>query len=364
MNSQLTDSHRGLADDKQTLLTALDAVGKTTATLSNAAGQSVMVLPYGGRVLGLFSEQIAPNFLWTNPALRRTETTRELFKSIGWHNSGGDRTWLAPELDFFFPSFPDVSVYLQPRQLDACRYSCSESETEISLDAEFDIHSFRSETNFSVRISKSISLTGDPLTGRRTSGILNDVQFAGYRMRTCLVSRGPHPRNEWLGIWNLLQLPGGGEFVAPTYHRVEPTIFFGNVPADHLRSDSRMIHYRMQAKGEQKICIPALATTGRMGYRYVIDGQHALVVRSFVVDPGGAYKDVCCANPADDGYAVQACNINSDSLGCFAEMEYHVPAIGGHAGSRISEDVSFVWAYRGRREEIERAGHLLLGTEV
>ena len=40
------------------------------------------------------------------------------FAGDQWHNSGGDRTWLAPEVDFFFPNFPRTDVYWQPRQLD------------------------------------------------------------------------------------------------------------------------------------------------------------------------------------------------------------------------------------------------------
>ena len=65
-----------------------------------------------------------------------------------------------------------------------------------------------------------------------------------------------------------------------------------------------MIRYQMQAPGEQKICIPALATTGRLGYLRTYRNQHVLVVRSLSVDLAGTYVDVWFTKPDDDGYAV------------------------------------------------------------
>jgi hypothetical protein len=119
----------------------------------------------------------------------------------------------------------------------------------------------------------------------------------------------------------------------------------------------------MQAPGEQKISIPAIASIGRLGYWYAQGKYEVLIVRSFVVDPSGRYVDVWHTHPNDDGYAVQACNIQSKSLGNFAEMEYHAPAIGGTSGETVSHDISSVWSYRGGKAAIRQAAQLLLGAE-
>jgi len=59
-------------------------------------------------------------FLWTNSALNSVESPRAYHASDDWQNSGGNRTWLAPEVDFFFPKFPNIDIagYWQPRSLD------------------------------------------------------------------------------------------------------------------------------------------------------------------------------------------------------------------------------------------------------
>ena len=88
----------------------------------------------------------------------------------------------------------------------------------------------------------------------------------------------------------------------------------------------------MRAAGEHKIAIRALATTGRIGYRYpAADGRWALIVRNVFVNPSGDYVDVPWSDAQDLGYAVQACNVHS-ALGSFSELEYHVPAIGPGTG--------------------------------
>ena len=58
----------------------------------------------------MFAPESEENFLWTNSALNSAESARAYYASDDWQNSGGDRTWLAPELDFFFPKFPDIDI--------------------------------------------------------------------------------------------------------------------------------------------------------------------------------------------------------------------------------------------------------------
>ena len=86
---------------KRTLMGVLNSVGKSTRVLTQPDGTDLLLLPYGGRVLGLFALGSQENFYWTNPALASDESARAFYASEQWHNSGGDRTWLAPEADLF-----------------------------------------------------------------------------------------------------------------------------------------------------------------------------------------------------------------------------------------------------------------------
>ena len=104
------------------LIETLNVIGKPTEVFDSPDGSRVLLLPYGGRILGLFVPGSDENFYWTHPALESQATAAEFYASDQWHNSGGDRTWLAPEVDVFFPNFPVTDPYWQPRQLDPGDY--------------------------------------------------------------------------------------------------------------------------------------------------------------------------------------------------------------------------------------------------
>ena len=100
-------------------------------------GTRLLLLPYGARVLGLYAAGSEENFFWTNPPLDDAETARELFARSGWHNTGGDRTWVAPELDTFFPD-ANSKCYWQPRQLDMSDYAVERTGGGIGLSRSDD----------------------------------------------------------------------------------------------------------------------------------------------------------------------------------------------------------------------------------
>ena len=94
------------------------------------------------------------------------------------------------------------------------------------------------------------------------------------------------------GLWNLVQMPHGGELLVPTFGRTKPIIVFGDIPSDDLVNEDHLIRYKMRQQGEHKIAIRATATTGRVGYIYQADGKWSLIIRSFIVNPSGEYIDV------------------------------------------------------------------------
>ena len=118
---------------KRALLEVLKAAGKPARVLTQPDGTAVVLLPYGGRVLGLYAPGREENFYWTHSALRSAETARTFYASSEWHNSGGDRTWLAPEVDLFFPNFPKLDGYFQQRSLDPGNYRVVETKDGFKL---------------------------------------------------------------------------------------------------------------------------------------------------------------------------------------------------------------------------------------
>src|SRR5215210_3556037 len=95
------------------------------AALTNAAcplgklsvpGQgAVLVMPNGGRVIGLFTGENSANMLWANSALYEPESARALLATEHW-GLGGDRTWLSPEIDLHLGDLADPwGTYAVPR---------------------------------------------------------------------------------------------------------------------------------------------------------------------------------------------------------------------------------------------------------
>jgi hypothetical protein len=343
------------------LFEILTQAGQRPIVHGNPDGSELLVLPHGGRVLGLFPPQSDKNFFWTHPALESVESASQFYAGPQWHNSGGARTWLAPEVDFFFPDFPKLDRYWQPRQLDPGRWELSVEQGYPRLVNRLTCTLARSKAEVDLEIAKSLAPAPDPLRRRadRPAGCPSD--YAGYLQTTRLrlvAVRGPE--RVGVGLWNLIQLPPGGELMVPVYRRAEPRIIFGPVPAEELYRGDRLFRWRMSPRGERKIALRAANLCGRVGYcRPRDDGRWELVVCSMQVNPSGQYVDAPWDDLGDEGYAVQACSIDGD-LGRFNEMEYHVPAVESGRVAAECEDISQVWAYRGTAEQIESVVHSLL----
>jgi hypothetical protein len=346
------------------LVDILNRVGKPAELYKSPDGSTVLVLPYGGRILGLFAPRSEENFFWTHPALASVEPARAFYASGVWHNSGGDRTWLAPEADLFFPDFPDLKTYWQPRELDPGSYHVVRAGDRLALVNQLTVRLSRSKLKASLEISKSVGPALNPLRYEPLLQDIADVEYAGYTLHTSLTfMEGKDEDSTQVGLWDLLQMPHGGELLASTYSHTEPKVLMGAVGPEDLIVTDHLVRYRMRAWGEHKIGIRALATTGRVGYVYSMGDKSVLLVRNFSVNPSGEYIDVPWRDTTDFGYSTQACNVNS-ALGSFSELEYHVPAIGKGTGRSRADDVSQVWAFRGPRPRIQTIARGLLSPEA
>ncbi len=347
--------------NRSKLIETLSAVGKPPETWESTDGTKVLVLPYGGRVLGLFAPGDHENFFWTHPALGDAESAQAFYQGKQWHNSGGERTWLAPEVDFFFPNFPDLKTYWQQRELDPGRYEASRNNGTLSWTNRATLALSRTKQKVDLKITKSLAPALNPLR-HDSSEEESAVKYAGFTLRTTLelINSEQPPQ---IGIWHLTQMPHGGDMLVPTFFRSQPTIYMGSISSEDLVVNDHLIRYRMRATGEHKLGVRATAVTGRVGYMYKVGNEASLVVRNFHVNPSGDYVDVPWAETENFGFAFQACNVNS-GLGAFSELEYHVPATGSPEGTLRSEDQSQLWAFRGSEPMIRSVARRLLAAEI
>jgi hypothetical protein len=349
----------------EALVKCLNNVGKPTEELRCPDGSTLLVLPYGGRVLGLYASGSSENFLWTNPVLNKPESAKAFYASDEWHNSGGDRTWLAPEADLFFPDFPDLKRYFQQRSLDPGRYEASKTAAGLRLVNRLTCTLSRAKCAVDLEISKTLSPAANPLRYERTARELLKLEDAGYMQQTSLAMIGESVDTPvQVGAWNLLQMPHGGELLVPVYAKTQPLIVFGDIPPEDLTASDRLVRYRMRSLSTHKISVRAVATAGRVGYTYSTGKQSVLVVRNFFVNPSGEYVDAPWTDMDDLGYSVQACNVVEERLGHFSELEYHIPAVGQGTGRTRCDDWSQVWAFRGPSELVRAAARFLLSVEA
>lgn len=346
--------HRVLAD-----------VDKAPTPFTMSDGSRLLLLPYGARVLALATAKSDDNFFWTNPLLSEADTARRLFAEIGWHNTGGDRTWLAPELDIFFADATSTR-YRQPLQLDMSNYSVERLAGGIQLSRSMALYLARSNREVDLRLTKWFGPAANPLRHERDlNRIIGSVDYAGYTQRVTLQSLGDTttspPR---IGIWNLIQFPPGGRMIVPLYSPAIPQSCFGNLPTDRVVIGERLLQVDVNFPGTHKIAVKALALCGRAAYAYCQRDHWNLIVRNFSVDPSGDYVDVQRFDPDDFGYGFQMCRVDEPEFGSFCEMEYHAPALGTPPTPEQSEDVSQLWAFRGSREVINVIAHKLLGTNT
>ena len=350
------------------MLTALSQAvhdaGKSTELFTTPDGSRLLLLPYGARVLGLFPAEGEESVYWVNPMLTTSATARELFARDGWHNTGGDRTWIAPELDTFFRDAA-FTQYWQPRPLDMSDYAVQQTGGGIQMSREMTLHLVRSNSDTSLRLTKWFGPAANPLRYERDmAAAVNSLRYAGYTQRVALESLDKAEKPAGIGIWNLLQLPPGGDMLVPLYTWAVPQKCFGDVPANRVTVEDHLLRVKVDFPGSHKIAVKAAAICGRTGYVYGASDQWTLVVRNFFVNLSGEYIDIQKHDPTDFGYAFQMCRVDEVEFGSFCEMEYHAPGLGSLPNPARSEDISQVWAFRGPREAVDAVARKLLGAGI
>ena len=335
----------------------LSRAGKRLIPLALPNGARWLVLPENGRLLGLYPADDDANFLWTNPALASAESSKAYFARAGWCNPGGDRTWLAPEIELFIGDVKQaVETYAVQPALDPGHWMVeSATAAEVSLVNETRVRLHRQNRDVGVRLTKTYSVAPNPL--RDVAGL----QVAGYTLVTTLEVEPQPETSARLGIWNLLQLPQPGSMLIPTCAPARPHVVFGAPAAGELTVEPSLVRWNMAPPGKNaKISLKPQALTGRAGHLRETRGTYDLVVREFLVGAERDYVDALWEPPHEAGWAFQACCVR-DGAECFNELEYHVPAATAVAGRQVSRDESRVWAFRGPKECVAMAARQLLG---
>ena len=144
------------------LIASLTAAGHPPIQLHGKGG-SLLILPYGGRTLGLYNQD-GHNFFWVNPDLNHAATAETFFTTDGWKNSGGDRTWVAPEVELFISDIDNpAETYQVPSSLDPGNYTVRHGDGQVTLTNQARVVLNRQEETCEIELAKTIRMTENPL---------------------------------------------------------------------------------------------------------------------------------------------------------------------------------------------------------
>ncbi|SFL58004.1 hypothetical protein SAMN03159341_107221 [Paenibacillus sp. 1_12] len=342
------------------LIQSLNQLGLTSQILEADGGGHLIVLERGGRVIGVYSEEHSENVIWVHPQLSDTDLAYGQYVSgIDW-NIGGDRTWISPEVEF---NVADTSSFwesyrVQP-SIDPGHYTLDSKEKGcLTLQQNLVVDAYRAQKQLTLDLKKRICLIPDPLKSIQKFHTPISYAYLGYSMENTLTILNDESVS--LSLWNLVQLPAGGEIVVPTRGKAVVHDFFQPTGPSHLSVLPGEVRFKLDAQSQHKISIKVNDVTGRAGYiRKGKDGKHYLFIRQFDVDASAEYGDVPAHALSDKGHCVQCYNDSGD-LGQFGELEYHTPMLDTSSGNKTLQDNNQVWCYSGKLEDMLRIQQSLL----
>jgi hypothetical protein len=337
----------------------LQAAGEPFHVLPLHDGMRALFTQRGARMLGLFPDGDGANLLWTNAALTDVDAFRA-FVSAGEWNLGGERCWIAPEIQFNVADRNDfwgtISV---PPQMDPGHYRMSIGDEAVRFEAEMMLMAHNLATGDKrLRVARVIRPAANPLPEA------DGVQFAGLAHTAALTELDDAPIVS--EIWNLVQLPAGGTLVIPVIGAPRPTRYFGNPAPDTQTVVDGALQIALTGAQQYKVGYPAVSMTGRMGYwRMLADGRASLLVRSFFNDPANLYAEEPPDEPGRGGHSVHIYNDGGEFSAAerFGEMEASGHTLGSKTGLSSSVDTFHLWAYIGAAEALRPIARALSGVQ-
>lgn len=321
---------------------------------------TALVTQRGARVLGIFPAHDAENLLWTNEAIADSDHLRSFVAAGGW-NLGGERCWIAPEIQYNATDRRDFFGTLDvPKAIDPGQYGLSLLGDGVRFDQTITLTAYNlAEGEKRLRVERAIQPIANPLP----SSAMDNLVYAGYEQTVTLSELNDTPILS--AVWNLVQLNAGGTLILPYYGALESAVYFGSAPDEARSGANGILRIAITGKRQFKVGYATVSMTGRMGYwRPLPDGRESLLVRNFFNNPSNLYPEEPPLQPGVNGHSVFVYNDGGEFGGerSFGEMEYVGRTVG--AGRSQSTDSFELWAYVGTGAAIRRAARQLLGVEL
>ena len=326
---------------------------------------TIIVSQRGGRIFGPFLSPESQSISWMNQAFSDPASFKKFLDSGDW-NQGGDRVWIAPEIQYTIRDRTDFwGSYHFQTQMDPGRYAIDQPKPDqwrLSLDLTLEAYNLASGEK-ELHLERVINQVEDPL--RHVSdypALIDGVTFAGYEQ---IVSLTESKLDDIMSeAWSVVQLNPGGVLLIPASPRVQFTDYFE--PIDERLQTIHSNHVRLRITGDRqyKVGYKAANLFGRLAYFNHLDDDRAyLIVRNFFNNPSVPYIEEPPHIPGCRGHSIHVYNDGGD-FGGFGELECNAQTIGGVTGKSSSSDQMIMWLYVGASDKVKMVTSHLVGVEL
>ena len=325
----------------------------------------VVISEKSGRVLGPFLTDDSESLFWTNGAFADPSGFRA-FLDAGGHDFGGERMWIAPEIQYHIRDrFGVDNLYHLPAQVDPGQYVLSQSgpqQWHLQQDITLQTYNIASGEKC-LHIERTFNPAPDPLRGLTSyPDLIGGVTFAGYEQTITLSEAQSDAITSQ--SWVLIEVNPGGEMLIPFTALVEVTDYLE--PIDDSLQTIAANHVRLKITGQRryKTGYKAASMTGRLAYVSRLDDElSCLIVRNFFNNPSTIYNEEPAHRPGFFGDSVHVYN-DGGAIGGFGELECAGQTIGGTSGKAASTDQFLTWVYVGTPSKLGVISKILLGVDL
>lgn len=329
--------------------------------LDIGAGSRIIVSQHGGHVYGPFSEAFPDGLFWMPESVRNPETFLQEFVLPRKWNTGGDRVWIAPEIQFNITDRSRFRETLnQPAAMDPGYYSMLRKGDHIHLHQMLKLPSFNTVTGeicFDFR--RIISKAENPLRKLpEYPACMEGVSYCGYEQ--VLDLQTDSAQDIFAESWDLLQIRPKGTLYIPMYRSMRGTDHY-EPAGEHETLCKSGVCLRITGDSRYKIAYRSAVLTGRFGYLADSDTDETyLLIMNYPNNPSAMYSEEPPLAEGDTGYSIHIYNDDGNSGG-FAEMECNLQTIGRPTGLNHSIDRVTKWIFHGNRTKLGEIAGLLLG---
>lgn len=351
-------------NEMETVLSRLNENGLAHQMLPLQNGVNAIVTSRGGRVLGPFLPS-GESVTWLAECWGSADGFREFLAGGSW-NQGGDRVWIAPEIQFAVTDRERFWETLQtPCEMDPGEYALAAHAGGCSIEKSLDLAVHYPEPGRKrLSLRRVVAPAPHPLRELLDDkSIPGRVRYAGYNQE--IVLRDLDGGAVMAESWNLSQVKPGGELFVKVFNgdTVRPVDYYEPVDEAHMSVAGDMVRLKITGDRRYKIGLKAAVVTGRMAYLRRRRGGSLLYVRHFFSNPSAYYNEEPPLCPGVKGCSVHVYN-DSGASGGFGEIESNGQAVGGAAGRSVSIDSFATWIFDGDDGAIDFVFEFLMGKSA